>query len=83
MSALLTDGSQTNQVTTTGQPAPPLVTATLPRKTLRDEVFSLPEGEIRLVWPAPLSVDSYGEVKQWIELIKLKMQRSLPEGGRT
>ena len=89
MSTLLKDATQAAQAASS-QPSqssqaatPPLMALPLPRKTIRDEVFSLPEGEIRLTWPAPLSVDSYGEIKQWLELLKIKMQRTLPEGGRT
>jgi hypothetical protein len=57
-----------------------LVRAELPRSgegvTMRQDVFSLAEGEAVIHWPTPLSADSIADLEEWLELVKRKIKRS-------
>lgn len=46
--------------------------------TMRQEVFSLTEGEVVLNWPSPLSPTSIQDLEDWLELVKRKISRSIP-----
>ena len=43
---------------------------------MRQDVFSLTEGEVVLSWPTPLSEESISDLEVWLELIKRKISRS-------
>jgi hypothetical protein len=47
------------------------------------DVFSLPEGEVVLQWPEPLSSESYEDFESWLKLVLRKVKRSVPESGKT
>jgi hypothetical protein len=49
----------------------------------KQDVFSLPEGEVVLEWPEPLSSESYEDFESWINLVLRKVKRSVrePEKG--
>jgi hypothetical protein len=51
---------------------------------LRRDVFSLPEGTVIIEWPASLSTDSYDDIKDWLEILKRKIGRSVvkPEADK-
>jgi hypothetical protein len=64
-------------------PKPPLVTPlrVITRNsggstTVRQDVFSLTEGEVVLNWPTPLSQESITEFTDWLELVKRKVVRA-------
>ena len=42
-------------------------------------MFSLPEGEVVLQWPEPLSPESYEDFESWLNLILRKVKRSVQE----
>ena len=42
-------------------------------------MFSLPEGEVFLQWPEPLSPESYEDFESWLNLILRKVKRSVQE----
>jgi hypothetical protein len=44
--------------------------------TMRQDVFSLTEGEAVIHWPTPLSPDSIADLEEWLELVKRKIKRS-------
>jgi hypothetical protein len=46
---------------------------------MRQDVFSLTEGEAVIHWPTPLSADSISELEDWLELVKRKIKRSAVE----
>jgi hypothetical protein len=43
---------------------------------VREDVFSLPEGQVRLQWPTPLSKESIADLKDWLEIVERKIARS-------
>jgi len=43
---------------------------------MRQDVFSLSEGEAVIHWPSPLSADSVSELEDWLDLVKRKIKRS-------
>jgi hypothetical protein len=45
----------------------------------KQDVFSLPEGEIVLQWPEPLSAESYEDFESWVKLVLRKIKRSVHE----
>jgi hypothetical protein len=46
---------------------------------MRQDVFSLTEGEAVIHWPTPLSPDSISELEDWLDLVKRKIKRSAAE----
>jgi hypothetical protein len=46
---------------------------------MRQDVFSLAEGEAVIHWPTPLSDDSIRDLEDWLELVKRKIKRSAAE----
>lgn len=44
--------------------------------TMRQDVFSLPEGAAVINWPTPLSEDSISDLQEWLEILKRKISRS-------
>ncbi len=80
--------------TTTGLPVDQLIRATtplkvaaqsqprttlLPQTTVKEDVYSLPEGRIVVQWPASLSAESIQEVKDYLKLLERKIARSKTE----
>lgn len=53
-----------------------LRTAVLPTTTVKEDVYSLPEGRIVVQWPAMLSAESVQEVKDYLKLLERKIVRS-------
>ena len=47
----------------------------------RQDVFSLPEGPVTLIWPAGLSKESNEDLTSWLEIIKRKIGRSAAKKG--
>jgi hypothetical protein len=45
----------------------------------KQDVFSLPEGEVVLEWPEPLSPESYEDFESWINLVLRRVKRSVRE----
>jgi hypothetical protein len=45
--------------------------------TMRQDVFSVTEGDLVLSWPTPLSLESIEEVKDWLKIAERKIARSL------
>jgi hypothetical protein len=43
---------------------------------VRQDVFSLAEGEVVLSWPAELSADSIADLKDWLKIVERKITRS-------
>ena len=46
---------------------------------LRQDVFSVPEGEISIQWPVSLSPESFEDVGDWLDILKRKIGRSVKE----
>jgi hypothetical protein len=44
--------------------------------TMRQDVFSITEGDVVLSWPTPLSSDSIEEIKDWLRIAERKISRS-------
>ncbi|MGA9061104.1 MAG: hypothetical protein WB341_05480 [Terracidiphilus sp.] len=49
------------------------------RATMREDVFSLAEGNVTFQWPSPLSADSIVDLKDWFKILERKVSRSSPE----
>jgi hypothetical protein len=47
------------------------------RANMRQDVFSVEEGEVVLSWPVSLSQESIEEVKDWLKILERKIARSL------
>ncbi len=46
-------------------------------QNMRQDVFSLAEGEAVLSWPTPLSQDSIKDLEDWLAIVKRKIARSV------
>lgn len=46
---------------------------------MREDVFSLAEGNVTFQWPSPLSADSVADLKDWLKILERKVSRSTPE----
>jgi hypothetical protein len=44
---------------------------------VRQDVFAVPEGEVSIRWPQPLSPESLGEVIDWLDLLKRQISRTV------
>ncbi len=44
--------------------------------TMRQDVFSITEGDVVLAWPTPLSAESIQEIKDWLKIAERKIVRS-------
>jgi hypothetical protein len=44
---------------------------------MKQDVFSLTEGEVVLSWPTPLSKESIDDLKDWLKIVERKIARSL------
>lgn len=44
--------------------------------TMKQDIFSVAEGEVVLSWPTPLSADSIEDLKAWLKIIERKISRS-------
>ena len=53
----------------------------LQKANMRQDVFSLAEGNVTLQWPTPLSPDSIQDLKDWLEILKRKITRSAATAG--
>jgi len=49
---------------------------------VRQDVFSLTEGEVILRWPTPLSADSIADLKDWLKIVERKIARSTASNER-
>ncbi|MGA2849373.1 MAG: hypothetical protein ABSE46_10280 [Terracidiphilus sp.] len=47
---------------------------------MREDVFSLAEGNVTFQWPAPLSPDSIQDLKDWLKILERKISRPAPAG---
>ena len=67
------------------RPAPMLPSPTSGRPTMKQDTYTLDEGDVVLQWPARLSQESYEDLKDWLDLIARKMKRAVPTdvGGET
>jgi hypothetical protein len=68
-------------------PPPPLVRQPLirhPPMTTghKQDVFSLPEGEVVLQWPEPLSPESFEDFESWLNLVLRRVRRSVREPAK-
>jgi hypothetical protein len=45
-------------------------------ENMREDVFSLSEGEVVLRWPTPLSAESIQDLKDWLKIVERKISRS-------
>lgn len=44
---------------------------------MKQDVFSLSEGEAVLSWPTPLSAESIADIKDWLKIMERKISRSI------
>jgi len=47
------------------------------KENMRQDVFSVDEGEVVLSWPVALSQDSITDIKEWLKIAERKITRSL------
>jgi hypothetical protein len=45
--------------------------------TMRQDIFSLAEGDIKIQWPASISEESYQDVADWLKILERKIKRSV------
>lgn len=50
-----------------------------PKANMREDVFSLAEGNVVFQWPTPLSADSIADLKDWLKILERKVSRQAPE----
>jgi len=50
---------------------------------MRQDVFSLAEGEAVINWPTPLCEDSIKDLEEWLELVKRKIKRSASDSEKS
>ncbi len=59
-------------------PVPETRTGRAPlKKGMKEDVFSLPEGDVVLQWPSQLSAESYEDLAAWTEIILRKIKRAV------
>jgi len=46
---------------------------------MKEDVFSLQEGDVTLQWPEALSAESYQDLEDWTKLLLRKIKRSVQE----
>jgi hypothetical protein len=44
---------------------------------MKEDVFSLAEGDVTLQWPVSISADSYQDLEDWTKLMLRKIKRSI------
>lgn len=44
---------------------------------VRQDVFSIAEGEVSIQWPASLSPESFEDIGDWLDILKRKIGRSV------
>lgn len=63
-----------------GPPPPPARRREITRgggsANMRQDVFSLAEGEAVLSWPTPLSADSIADLRDWLKIVERKIARA-------
>lgn len=47
---------------------------------MKEDIFSLAEGDVSLQWPASLSEDSYQDLEDWMKLMLRKIKRNIEHG---
>jgi hypothetical protein len=52
-----------------------------PKVGMKEDVFSLKEGDAVLQWPAQISAESYQDLEDWTKLLLRKIKRSVVEQG--
>jgi hypothetical protein len=67
----LTPEQQRSQFLKPLPPTPP------PAPGIKQDVFSIGEGEITVRWPSSLSADSFEDVSAWLDILKRKIGRSV------
>jgi hypothetical protein len=60
---------------------PPLVRRPPVMAGSKQDVFSLPEGEVVLQWPEPLTPESFDDFESWLKLVLRKVKRSVQVPG--
>jgi hypothetical protein len=50
------------------------------KTSMREDLFSLPEGNVTFQWPVPLSQDSIQDLKDWFRILERKISRSGASG---
>lgn len=49
------------------------------KPNMKEDVYTLPEGDVVLQWPEHLSSDSFEDIKSWTELILRKIKRQVTD----
>ncbi len=81
-----TENSETKQVEDTPKgehiERQPIKRAERPERKagMKEDVFSLKEGDVVLQWPEQLSAESYKDLEDWTAIILRKIKRSIPSG---
>ena len=47
------------------------------RPNMKEDIYTLPEGDVVLQWPARLSQESFDEIKMWTDLMLKKLKRQV------
>jgi hypothetical protein len=58
-------------------PANPQYTSSVLPPSVKQDVFSIGEGEVTVRWPASLSPESFEDVSAWLDILKRKIGRSV------
>jgi hypothetical protein len=60
------------------QAKPDALNNTLSKKAImREDIFSLTEGQVKIQWPTPLSKESIQDLKDWLNIVERKIARSV------
>ena len=52
------------------------------KSNMREDVFSLAEGNVTFQWPTPLSAESIADLKDWLKILERKVSRPAPEAAK-
>ncbi|SAI72189.1 Uncharacterised protein [Bordetella ansorpii] len=63
-------------------PIPSMARPIAASANMRQDTFTLDEGQVMLQWPAQLSEDSYEDLKDWLELQLRKIRRGVQASSR-
>jgi hypothetical protein len=60
-------------------PSPKTIVGPRTETSMRQDVFSLAEGQVTIQWPSVLSKESFEDIADWLKILERKIGRSVSE----
>lgn len=71
--------SEVPRISRTDIPKPKTLVEVRNETTMRQDVFSLAEGQVMIQWPSVLSKESFEDIADWLKILERKIGRSVSE----